>query len=155
LTEARVTLAEAEAAAGRLAEAEATLRAAVAQDPVRHAGAWNDLGLVRLQLGRLGGAREALEEALRLDPRLLPARVNLGTALLASGDAAAAARALEAALRLDPAHVPALGNLGVAQMRLGQTARAQRTFERLLALAPGDARARAYLEQLRTSGRSR
>ena len=45
-------------------------------DP-ENAGGRTNLGLVLLQQGRLADARGQLEEALRLDPGLLPARQAL------------------------------------------------------------------------------
>ena len=148
LTEARLALASALADAGRLPDATATLAAALAQDPLRHAGAWNDLGLYRLQQGQFADARAALRRSVGLDPTLVTAHVNLGAAALQGGDLGAAARAFEAALARDPRHTPALGNLGVVRARQGRPADARVLFERLLAIDPNDGQARAYLAEL-------
>ncbi len=145
-TEARLKLAE--ALADRPADAAAVLDAALRQDPVRHASAWNDLGFYRLQAGDVPAATAALRRAVALDPRLPLARVNLGTALLSANDLPAAAAQLEAALRLDPNQVAALGNLGVVRQRQGRTAEARRLFERILALEPGSPQALAALAGL-------
>ena len=53
-----------------------TARAEVAEHP-RRPNLWLVLGLKEMELGRLGPARQALEEAVRLDPRLEDARVAL------------------------------------------------------------------------------
>ena len=147
-TEARLKLAEALAATGRPADAAAVLATALAADPLRHAGAWNDLGLYRLQSGALPGATAALRRAVALDPRLAMARTNLGTALLAADDLPAAAAQFEAALRLNPTEVPALGNLGVVRQRQGRPAEARALFERVLALEPGSPQATSALAAL-------
>ena len=147
-TEARVKLAEALALTGRHADAAAVLTTALAADPVRHIGSWNDLGFYHLQAGALPAATSALRRAVALDPRLTLARVNLGTALLAANDLSAAAAQLDAALRLDPSAVAALGNLGVVRQRQGRTADARRLFERVLALEPGSPQATAALAAL-------
>ena len=147
-TEARTQLAQALAGSGQTAEAASVLDAALALDPDRHAGAWNDLGFYRLQADGPDAALPALRRAVALDPRLPTARANLGTALLASGDLDAAAAQFEAALRVDPSAVAALGNLGVVRSQQGRTAEARRAFERLLQISPGDARARAALAAL-------
>ena len=147
-TEARLQLAEALAATGRPADAATVLAAALAADPLRHAGAWNDLGLYRLQSGALAGATAALRRAVALDPRLATARTNLGTALLAANDLPAAAAQFEAALRLNPTEVPALGNLGVVRQRQGRPADARALFERVLTLEPGSPQATAALAAL-------
>ena len=148
LTETHIELADALALRGDWAGAAAALETAVGQDPLRHAGAWNDLGFARLQLGQTDGALGALRRAVALDPRLPTARVNLGTALLVSGDPDAAAAQFEAALRTDPRNVPALGNLGTVRAQQGRVAEARALFRRLLTLTPGDPRALAALRAL-------
>ncbi len=148
LTEARVRLGTALSEAGRFGEAAAALEAAVAQDPLRHPGAWAALGIARLRQDQVGGALNALRRAVALDPRLAVARANLGAALLASGDLDAARAQFEAALRVNPAERSALGNLGVVLARQGRTADARARFEELLRLDPADARARAALAEL-------
>ena len=147
-TETRLQLAKALSATGERAAAAEALEAALDQDPLRHAGAWNDLGFLRLQLGRTEAATNALRRAVALDPREPTARANLGTARLAAGDLDAAAAQFEAALRLDARSVAALGNLGVVRAQQGRVAEARTLFERLLAVDPNDARARAALAQL-------
>jgi tetratricopeptide (TPR) repeat protein len=147
-TEARLKLAEAEAGAGQLPAAIVTLEAALAQDPVAFASAWNDLGFYSLQLGKAEAALAPLRRSVALDPQLELARVNLGAALLASDDLPAAAAQLTAALRINPDSQGALGNLGVVRGRQGKTAEARSLFQRLLALNPGDARAAAALAEL-------
>ncbi len=149
LTEARVRLGTALTETGRLAEAEAALETAVAQDPLRHPDAWNALGLVRLRQNQADGALAALRRAVALDPRIATARANLGAALLASGDPDAARAQFEAALRLDPEERSALGNLGLILAQQGRTAEARARFQQLLRLDPTDARARAALDALR------
>ncbi len=151
LTEAHVELADAHALRGDWRAAAAALETAVRQDPLRHAGAWNDLGFARLQLGQTEAALDALRRAVALDPRFPTARVNLGTALLASGDLDAAAAQFEAALRTQPGNVPALGNLGVVRAQQGRTAEARALFTRLLQITPNDPRARAALRGLDAS----
>ena len=148
LTEARTRLGEELAAAGRWADAVVALEAAVAQDPLRHPDAWNNLGFARLNAGRLDGALSALRRSVALDPRSVRARANLGAALLAAGDADAARAQFEAALRVDPADRASLGNLGLIASQQGRTADARARFRQLLALDPTDARARAALDAL-------
>ena len=148
LTEARARLGEELAAAGRWADAVPVLEAAVAQDPLRHAGAWNNLGFARLNAGRLDAALSALRRSVALDPRSARARANLGAALLSAGDPSAARAQFEAALRIDPADRASLGNLGLIASQQGRTADARARFRQLLALDPTDARARAALDAL-------
>lgn len=53
-------------------EAEQAFLQVIARDPT-DARAWCNLGIARAGMGRRGEALDALEEALRLDPRLVPA----------------------------------------------------------------------------------
>jgi tetratricopeptide (TPR) repeat protein len=61
---------------GRLDEAEQQARLALA-DPDTHAVAYSILGTIRLQQKRLGESAKFLQEAVRLEPRLLGAQLNL------------------------------------------------------------------------------
>jgi len=149
LTEARLKLAEAQANGGDLPAAIRTLAAALAADPDRHAGAWNDLGLYRLQAGDVAGATDALRRAVALDPRQPLARANLGAARLSAGDEPAAVAQFEAALRLDPTNRAALGNLASIRAGQGRTAEARALLQRLLAAHPTDAQAAQMLQSLR------
>ena len=148
LTEARARLGQELVEAGRWAEAVEVLAEAVAQDPLRHAGAWNNLGFARLNAGDLAGALGALRRSVALDPRSPTARANLGAALLSTGDADAARAQFEAALRINPADRTSLGNLGLIASAEGRTADARAFFQRVLAIDPSDGRARAALDAL-------
>ncbi len=148
LTEARARLGEELVEAGRWPEAAQVLAEAVRRDPLRHAGAWNNLGFARLNTGDLAGALAALRRSVALDPRSATARANLGAALLSSGDADAARAQFQAALRVDPSDRASLGNLGLIASAEGRTADARAFFQRVLALDPTDGRARAALDAL-------
>ncbi|OZC02004.1 tetratricopeptide repeat protein [Rubricoccus marinus] len=147
-TEARTELAEALGASGDVAGAVRELERVVRQDPVHHVGAWNDLGLYRLQLGQVEPARQALRRAVALDPMLAPAWVTLGAAALQTGDAPEAERAFLRALRADPASTGALGNLAVIRAQQGRIGDARTLLRQLLAADPSDQRARALLAEL-------
>ncbi len=151
LTEAHIELADALSLRGDWRATVGALETAVRQDPVRHPGAWNDLGFAHLQLGEVEAAQNAFRRAVALDPREPTARVNLGTTLLTEGDLAAAAAQFEAALRSDPRNVPALGNLGMVRAQQGRTDDARALFTRLLQITPNDPRALAALRGLSAS----
>lgn len=59
-------------------------------------------GVALVHSGNHDEARAALERALEIDPRFVPAWFNLGQCEFRAGDPAAAARALERALELEP-----------------------------------------------------
>jgi tetratricopeptide (TPR) repeat protein len=52
--------------------------------------AYNNLGLLWLQTGKIADAKGEFQEAIRLKPDYGPAHYNLGLALLRSGEPAAA-----------------------------------------------------------------
>ena len=152
LVEARIALADVLGAVGRTDEAIRHLEAAVAADSLNHPAAWNNLGFIHLQAGRLVEAERPLATAVRLDPDFAEARVNLGAVYLSTERIEPAVEQFEQAVRARPDYAPAYGNLGVAYLQLGRPADARRMFERLLTLNPGDQRARAYLAQLDAAG---
>ena len=152
LVEARIALADVLSATGRTDEAVLQLEAAVAADSLHHPAAWNNLGFIHLQAGRMAEAERPLATAVHLDPDFAEARVSLGAVYLSTGRIEPAVEQFEQAIRVRPEYAPAYGNLGVAYAQLGRTADARRMFERLLILNPGDARARAYLAELDAAG---
>ncbi|MEP0546777.1 MAG: tetratricopeptide repeat protein [Rhodothermales bacterium] len=152
LVEARIALADVLSEMGRTDEAVQHLEAAVAADSLHHPAAWNNLGFLYLQAGRMAAAERPLATAVRLDPDFAEARVNLGAIYLSDGRLDPAIEQFEQAIRARPDYAPAYGNLGVAYVQLGRTADARRMFERLLTLSPGDQRARAYLAELGAAG---
>ncbi len=98
-----------------------------------------NLGLARLDAGRLGEAIHELEQAVALAPGAATPRLDLGTALRADGQLESAlARFLEAAA-LDPTLGAAHRNAAVCHQLLGRTDHALACYRRALALDPQDA----------------
>jgi tetratricopeptide (TPR) repeat protein len=128
---------------GRFAEAEATLRRALAlsDDAV---GEYN-LGYVLEQVGRAGEAEHHYQRALALNPGLVAAQTNLGTALAARGRFADAVGHLAEAVRLEPGNAAARNNLGAAFLQQRQMENAAREFRLALELNPDHADAHANL----------
>lgn len=122
--------------AGRGAEAEATIRAALTLEP----DATDALQLLAVALGRRGAAEEAVELLARAaardrgDPSL---QVNLGEALRRVGRRAEARVALERALALYPYFPEAHLNLGVLCRQEGNDAEAAAHFGQAARLRPG------------------
>jgi len=100
-------------AAGRLAEAEALYRRALAEEP-ENIDALHFLGVIALQQGDAAQAAVLISRALSHNPANPPAHNNLGLALAAQGKAAEALHAYLDALALQPDYGDALGNLGAA-----------------------------------------
>ena len=141
--------------AGRLAEAEACYRRALAAQP-DHAGAAFNLGVASRQLGKVEEAIAAYTQALRIKPDYPEAHYNLGNALMARGNAGEAIAAYTQALRIRPDHAQAAANLGVAYSNRGVVLMEQdkydvaaAAFGQALALKPDHAEAQYNLGNLR------
>ncbi len=146
--EARLKLAAAYEATGRVEAARAAYRAALDLDPVHHPQAWNNLGFLYLQQQRVAEAGPLFERAVGLDPDLVVALVNLGSVRLIEQAFEAAAALFERALEADPDNVAALGNLGLVYAHLERYEEARVLLRRVLRLTPGDQRAEAALAQV-------
>lgn len=101
-----------------------------------NAAVLSNLGSAHLAVGDARRAREALEAAIRHDPRMAPAHYNLAKAHTALGELEAAATAYCRALELQPDMSAAHGNLVDVYRQLGQFDEALRHFDRALELAP-------------------
>lgn len=85
----------------RPAEAVTLLEEAISVD-TELAGAWDVLGVARLQLGRRAEARHALDRAVELAPRQASARFNRGLLRCQEGDLDGGLADLETAASLSP-----------------------------------------------------
>lgn len=98
--------------------------------------------------GRDGEARAQYEAALRLDPKLVAARVNLGRLLHAAHRLAEAEVEFRNARTLDPGNVLAAFNLGVTLEDQGKTDAAIEAYRAALALDETHADAHFNLSRL-------
>src|SRR5262249_28797813 len=92
--------ANAEQAAGRLAEAESTCHAILAHDE-RHAGAWHLLGILALRSGDAAAAAAHVERAIALVPGRADCRHTLGFVMRALGREADAEAAFRTAIAVE------------------------------------------------------
>jgi len=109
----------------------------------QNARAYNNLGSVLSDRGRIPEAIENFETALRLEPNYTYAQMNLGAALGKIGRPQEAIPHFEAALRLEPHHPEARTNLGSALLVLGRNKEAVRQLEQAVAEFPHSAEAHA------------
>lgn len=126
---ARVRLAMAYERLGRLADAEATLRAARITDPRYPLAAYN-LGNLLWRQGQQEAAREAFEQAAALAPADEDIRFNLAIACLATGRLDDAGKHLSRLQGNQPDVVALWRRLAEALERAGRTADAARARER-------------------------
>ncbi|HXU41203.1 MAG TPA: tetratricopeptide repeat protein [Burkholderiales bacterium] len=150
--------------AGRLNEAEALYRQALAQDP-DYIDALHFLGVVALQRGAHSQAVELISRALSRNAANAPAHNNLGLALAAQDRKTEAVAAYLAALALQPDYADALANvraaveqfhhrdalwvLGETHSRRNELDEAAACMERILASDPADADAHNLLGNIR------
>jgi len=107
------------------------------------------LGLTRWYTQDLEGARQSLEETLRLRPADAKALLALAAVTGKMHRSDLAAGYLERALRLVPDDPVTWVALGAARLNLHQPREAEQAFSRALALAPDNKMARAGLEKAR------
>jgi predicted O-linked N-acetylglucosamine transferase (SPINDLY family) len=159
-----VTLGLQQHAAGRLDEAEALYRQALAQDP-ESVDALHFLGVIALQRGTPARAVELISQALARNAANAPAHNNLGLALVAQGRKTEAVNAYLAALVLQPDYADVLANLhaaledfhhrdalwllGETHNRRNELDQAADCMQRILAEDPADASAHNLLANIR------
>ena len=112
---------------GRLQEADEQARLALA-DPVARAAACSVLGAIRLQQDRLAEGAELLQEAVRLEPHLLGAQLNLAQVYTLQGRRELAVPVFRRVLELDR------GN-AVARMALASSEAEKGKYQESLELA--------------------
>ncbi len=121
--------------AGRLAEAEARLRAALALDD-GYSVAWSNLAEVAWRGGRHEEALAYRRAAVERLPTYAPFQYNLGHLLAFLGRSQEALAPLTEAARLDRAHVPTYNELGQVLLELGEPRRAVDVLEKGRLLDP-------------------
>ena len=121
--------------AGRLEEAIAQYRDALAQAP-RHPEILYNLGNAHLELDRIGEALASYDEALANNPSHVGARVNRGNTLLRFNRPADALSSYDHALVDAPGHPQILTNRGHALRRLDRPQEALADFESALKKGP-------------------
>jgi predicted CXXCH cytochrome family protein len=94
------------------------------------------LGLLYIRLGRLGEAEASLRTALRLDPRFVPAMVNLADLYRAQNRDDAGETILRQAVSVAPANAEATHSLGLLLVRRGQSPEALERLRQADALRP-------------------
>ncbi len=117
--------------------AEQLLREVLRKNP-RSFIAHNLMGLVRLNEGKAAEARQAFEQATRINPRYAPAHVNLGNTLATLKQENAEPKEFLAAIALQPKDPLALYNIGLIYGRQGKFEPAARYLNRALTLSPDD-----------------
>jgi predicted CXXCH cytochrome family protein len=104
------------------------------------AGTHVERGAFELARGKLEDADASFRTALRLEPCLPEAHLNLADLARQRADEVAAERAIRAALTCSPQNAAAHHALGLWQVRARQATAALRSFKQAVELAPDDSR---------------
>ncbi len=131
--ELHFNLANALIASGRVADAEAHLKLALAATP-GSAGTHNNLGMALAEQGRVDEAAAEFRAAIAADPVSATAHRNLGNLLATQGRPEEGLRSLAKAVEVDPSDADArydLGSLLLEQQRFGPAAEHLRAALRL------------------------
>jgi tetratricopeptide (TPR) repeat protein len=115
------------------------LQPAVAAEPLPAAQQLFQQGVTFIQNQQLDGAIERFQQAIALDPQLVPAQYNLGLALRQKGDIQGAATAFYRTIQIKPDWALAYANLGAALLEGGNLPQAQEYLERAIVLDPQSA----------------
>jgi tetratricopeptide (TPR) repeat protein len=121
--------------AGRLADAEAAARRAVALDPAL-TDAWSNLGIVLQERGRLAESLACLEQVAALRPHMPLAHNNLANTLLRLGHVERAESHYRRALALQPDYAETHSNLAVLLRQRGDLVSAEAHARQAIALEP-------------------
>jgi protein O-mannosyl-transferase len=122
---------------GRVGEAEAYFRQAIALEPTYPEG-YDNLGIVLHDTGRIDEAIARYRTAVQLDPRYPIAHNNLGISLAAQGNLDEAIAEFREALRLKRDFAKAWLNLGIALIKRGDSDEAVDVLKEAVRLAPDD-----------------
>jgi Flp pilus assembly protein TadD len=133
--------------AGRLDEAYAHYRQALAQDP-NNATALSLLGAACINLKRLDEAADHLQHALQIDPNHPAALDNLGVLQAKQGNYASAVTSFRRAAELSPSNAQTHLNLAAALDRTGDSASAIEAYRMAAHLSPSSLRAHTEAARL-------
>jgi len=130
---------------GRVADANIHFQIAENGPPSSPEGEYYQLALTLTTMGELDKAVKCYREALRINPKFVPAYINLGITLARQGKPAEAINYYSTALGLDPYSELAYFNLGNAQMAQGNVDEAIKSFNATLRIKPDFAKAYEFL----------
>ena len=133
------TTAQAHVAVGRLADAQAAYRAALAIAP-GNASVMHNLGAIAAMRGEYRDAIALFDGAIGREPRAVPAHYNRALALLSLGQRRAAIEGLSRVCTLMPDHYDAHRTLGFLWLAESNRGRALDHFARTYELRRGDDR---------------
>ena len=121
---------------GRVADAKIHFQIAENGPPNTPEGLYYIQALTLTTMGELDKAVKGYREALRINPRFVPAHIYLGIALARQGKPVEAVPYFFSALKLEPNSALAYFHLGKTQMALGNIEEASNSFKEAIRLKP-------------------
>lgn len=97
---------------------------------------FSDLGMACMECGDVDAARQALSQAVAINPRSVAALYNFGVLESRLGRFECARNRIQSVVDLDPLHFRAHNNLGSALQELGHPEQAADSFRRALEISP-------------------
>ena len=146
--EAQVKLADAYVKAGWEEDAMRQLERVVALDPHHSPRSAYNLGLLLARQKLNTRAIQAFERAVKADPDLLDAHIQLGSLYLGNGRLVEAERSFRNAIEVDENNPTGYGSLALVYAQRGDVERARQLLQTVLRLDPGNQAARVVLERL-------
>jgi len=141
-------------AEGNFAQAAAAYREALDLDPTEPLLAYR-LAMALDKTGDLAGERTALQQALRISPKMAVAQNQLGYLDSVDGNTTAAVQHFQLAVEADPGYTKAWMNLAAAQCMESKWQDARSALAHVLELDPGNAPAHDLLLQINATSPQR
>src|SRR5215469_12873533 len=116
---------------GNLADAERLYQQVLLTEP-NSFGARHMLGVIRFQQGRKSDAIDFITGAVKLNPRVPAAWVNLGHVQAAAGHSEHAVASYRKALELAPGNIAVLNAMAAQLLRLGRRRQAVDALDQML-----------------------
>ncbi len=133
---------------GHLSEAEKYCDEGLEKDP-KSADLWTNKGIIALKAGDQKLAREHLLKAVRFNPELAIAHMNLGRVYMDEHSYGKAHDSFQHALKINPDYADARYNLGLCYLNMNRLDAADTEFTALLAAEPDNAQVHHDLGQVR------
>lgn len=145
---AKVYLGRTYTAQGRFEEAEKLYRSMLSESPYIAAMAWFELGTIKMKSGHAGDGEQEFLRAVRINPALVLAYLNLGLIAYQRRDLDLTTRYLEAGLVLEPTNPHLLNGMGMTARDRGDYQAARSYLLRALQEQPSLESARSALAGL-------
>lgn len=123
-----------------ISEAIKAYRHVIEMDP-NFFEAYNNLGLIYLEMGDYDNSLKTLKEAIEINPNYEKALNNLGIIYYLKGDNKKAMEVFQKAIEINPNNVEGYIHLGIIYMKKGQWEKGIESYQKALSIQPGNGEA--------------